>query len=254
MNEPTQENRIRLVLLDEQELFRASLARLLASTPGLEVVGECGNPAAALAVLRASPVDLVLIDPGYVTDGDDGVVSAARRNGYQGRFLIIAETVDARMSARAIRLGASGIFLKSEAPDRLMQAIALVAQGAVWLDRKIVRLLADRSMDGFPPLDDRSSANGLTDRERKVLLGILGGLTNKRIGENLGLTEGAVKGSVQQLFSRTGVRTRSQLVRAVLEGALDTAKGVMKQLSASSNSGLQPSIPGNLSANRHPNG
>ena len=98
----------------------------------------------------------------------------------------------------------------SEAPDRLVQAITLVANGAVWLDRQIIHILANES--AAP-----RSSSVLTEREQKVLLGILGGLTNKRIGQNLGLSEGSVKASVQQLFYRTGVRTRSQLVRIALE-------------------------------------
>jgi DNA-binding NarL/FixJ family response regulator len=60
----------------------------------------------------------------------------------------------------------------------------------------------------------------LTEREQKVLRGILAGLTNKKIGEDLGLSEGTVKTSVQQLFLRAGVRRRSQLVRAAMEGSL----------------------------------
>jgi DNA-binding NarL/FixJ family response regulator len=229
VNGQAHENRIRLILLDEQALFRASLGRLLASEPGLEVVGECGNSAEALQMLSASPVDVVLLDFDRATEDGDGFMSAARRNGYQGRFLIVAATADARSSAIAIQLGASGIFLKSQPPDRLMQAITLVANGAVWLDQSTIRLLADQSVDRFPQLDDRGSENPLTDREQKVLRGILAGLSNKKIGENLGLSEGSVKTSVQQLFSRTGVRTRSRLVRAALEGSLGTAKALMRR-------------------------
>jgi DNA-binding NarL/FixJ family response regulator len=142
--------------------------------------------------------------------------------------LIVAGAADARRSAIAIKLGASGIFLKSEPPDRLVQAITLVTNGAVWLDQRTIRLLADQSVDRFWQLDARGSANLLTDREQKVLLGILAGLTNKKIGENLGLSESSVKTSVQQLFSRTGVRTRSRLVRAAFEGSLGTATGLMR--------------------------
>jgi len=227
VNESTQESRIRLVLLHDQALFRVSLGRLLASEPGFEVVAECGNSAEALEVLSASPVDVVLLDFDRATEGGDGFMSVARRNGYQGRFLIVAGAADARSSATAIKLGASGVFLKSESPERLVQAITLVTNGAVWLDQRTIRLLADQSVDRFPRLDDRRSANLLTDREQKVLLGILAGLTNRKIGENLGLSEGSVKTSVQQLFYRTGVRTRSQLVRAAFEGSLGTAKRVM---------------------------
>lgn len=224
MNQPTHENRIRLVLLDDQALFRAGLGRLLASDPGLEVVGECGDCAETLEILRASLVDVVLLDFDHATSDGDGFMSAARRNGYQGRFLIVASAADARSSAIAIKLGASGIFLKSEPPHRLVQAITLVANGAVWLDQSTIRLLADQSVERFLQLDERGSASRLTDREQRVLLGILAGLSNKRIGENLGLSEGSVKASVQQLFYRSGVRTRSRLVRAVLEGSLGAAQ------------------------------
>jgi DNA-binding NarL/FixJ family response regulator len=218
-----------LVLLHDQALFRAGLSRLLESQPGIEVVGECANAAEALQILSASPVDVVLLDSDHAMEGGDGFMPAARRNGYQGHFLIVAGAADARSSAIAIKLGASGVFLKSEAPDRLMQAIALVANGAVWLDQGTIRLLADQSVERFPRLDGPGSANPLTDREQRVLLGILAGLSNKKIGENLGLSEGSVKTSVQQLFYRTGVRTRSQLVRTALEGSLGTASGLMKR-------------------------
>jgi DNA-binding NarL/FixJ family response regulator len=198
----------------------------------LEVVGECGSPAEALEILSASPADVVLLDFDHGAEGDGGFMSAARRNGYQGRFLIVAGAADAKDSAIAIKLGASGIFLKSEAPDRLVQAITLVASGAVWFDQRTIRLLADQSVARLPQLDDPKSGKPLSDREQKVLLGILGGLTNKKIGDNLGLSESSVKACVQQLFHKMSVRTRSQLVRAALEGSLGTSSGSRRAASS----------------------
>jgi DNA-binding NarL/FixJ family response regulator len=223
VNEQVTGNRIRLVLLDDQALFRTSLGRLLASQPGLEVAGECANSAEAIEILSASNVNIVLLGFDHATKIGNGFISAARRKGYQGRFLIIAGTADPRSTALAIKLGASGIFLKSEPPDRLLQAITLVANGAVWLDQTIIRLLAEQSADRVSRLpfpDDRGSTHRLTEREQGVLHGILGGLTNKKIGHKLGISEGCVKASVQQLFGKAGVRTRSRLVREALEGSL----------------------------------
>jgi DNA-binding NarL/FixJ family response regulator len=247
MDEQTQDHAIRLLLLDSQALFRSSLARLLGSEPGLEVLAECGNPSEASQLLCALPVDIVLLDFAYATDGVDGFMSSVRRNGYEGQFLIVAEIADARTAAFAIKLGAAGIFLKSEAPARLVQAIRLVANGAVWLDQRIVRVLADQSIDQLPQQQEGRATNGLSDREQRVLLGILGGLTNRKIGENLGLSVGSVKASVQQLFCRAGVRTRSQLVRAALEGSLGTARELTSR---------NRSIPAQrkLPAFRQPNG
>jgi DNA-binding NarL/FixJ family response regulator len=223
VDEQIQDRPIRLFLLDSQALFRSSLARLLAAEPGLEVMAECGSSAEALQLLCALPVDVVLLDFEHAVDAVDGFMSSVRRNGYEGQFLVVAETADARSSAFAIKLGAAGIFLKSEAPARLVQAIRLVANGAVWLDQRIIRVLADQSVDRLPPAESGRPAQGMTDREQRVLLGVLGGLTNKKIGENLRLSEGSIKAVLQQLFYRTGVRTRSQLVRAALEGSLGSA-------------------------------
>jgi DNA-binding NarL/FixJ family response regulator len=223
MDEQTTVDGIRLVLVDDQVLFRTSLARFLATQPGLELAGECGTAAEALDILNGSSVDIILSDLDLRTERGDDLISAARHAGYTGRFLIVAGAATAKELATAITLGASGIFLKSDALDRLVQAIRLVASDAVCVDRKVIQLLADRLVD-LPQLDRRMPRNGLTDREEKVLLGILGGLTNRKIGENIGVPEGAVKSIVQQLFRKAGVRKRGQLVRVALESSLTAAR------------------------------
>jgi DNA-binding NarL/FixJ family response regulator len=218
------ENRIRLLLLDDHVLFRASLARYLASEKDLEIGGECTTFAQALDLLGASAIDLVLLDfelgPHHASD----FISAARQAGYPGRFLLVAGAADARAAAVALKLGASGIFLKSESPERLVHAIRLVAAGEVWVDPKVIQMLAEQLVDRYEPLGDQGLAGIQEDRERSVLLGILGGLTNKKIGVNMGLSESSVKNIVQRLFGKAGVKTRSQLVRAALEGSLGTPK------------------------------
>jgi DNA-binding NarL/FixJ family response regulator len=227
MNDQKQESRIRLILLDEHGLFRASLGRLLASEPDLEVAGECGTSAEALEVIRGSTVDVVLLDFDVGAEHGNDFISAARQAGYQGRFLIVAGSADVRNSAIALKLGASGIFLKSEAPHRLVQAIRLVRNGGIWVDQRIIQLLADQLIDRYPQVE----GSPLEDRERNVLLGILGGLTNRKIGDNMGLTESSVKNVVQQLFRKAGVKTRSQLVRVALEGSLGAAQEFLKRQS-----------------------
>jgi DNA-binding NarL/FixJ family response regulator len=212
---------IRLVLLDAQALFRESLSCYLASQPGLEVAGECGTAAGALEVLRGVPVDVVLLDLDLPAAHNE-FISAAVGAGYKGRFLALSGSGDTQRLAAAVNLGTSGIFLKSEAPDRLVQAIRLVASGAVWVDRKVIQLLAAQLVER-PHTDAQGFGNLLTEREEKVLLGILEGLGNRKIGDKIGLSESTVKTVVQQLFLRSGVRTRSQLVRMALEGSFGNA-------------------------------
>jgi len=216
MEQITAESAIRVILLDALGLSRASLARFLAAV-GFEISGECATSGEALDVLRHAAADVILLDFDLYADPAE-FISTAREAGYQGRFLAISSTVDARKSAVALKLGASGIFLKSEAPDRLVQAIRVVAAGDVWIDQKVIQSLAGELIDR-----DRvrgvNSPRQIDDREKNVLLGILGGLSNRSIGEEMGLSESSVKNVVQRLFHKGGVKTRGQLVRMALEGA-----------------------------------
>lgn len=208
---------IRLVLLDDHALFRESLARYLASEPAFKVVGVCATVAQALEILRSGAVDVALSDFDLGAEHGNDFITAARAAGYRGRFLIVAGAADPRSSAAALQLGASGIFLKSDSPGRLVQAIRLVAAGAAWVDPRVVERMADRIA---APSTQETSDRPLDGRELRVLQGVLGGLTNREIGDSAGLSEGAVKHVVQRLFTRAGVKCRSQLVRAALQGAL----------------------------------
>lgn len=219
MHEQTEEKPIRLIVLDDHGLFRVSLARLLASQRGLEVAGECGTSAEALEILSGTSVDIVLLDFDVGAECASEFISSARKSGYRCRFLIVAGTTDAEPSAMALKIGASGIFLKSEAPERLVEAIRLIASGAVWVDEKIIQILADECLNHSGRTDQRSG-NSLETREQRTLQGILGGLSNRDIAEEMGISESSVKNILQGLFTRTGVRKRSQLVRLALEGSL----------------------------------
>jgi DNA-binding NarL/FixJ family response regulator len=199
--------RIRLMLLHARELFRTSLARLLESEAGIELAGECANVDEALQSLPEAQPDVILFDFAIWRD----LVFAARDAGYQGKFLAIAEEMDAASCARALSHGVSGVVLSSDSPTHLVQAIRVVASGGGWVDQSVLQLLADR----YPHHED-IRLDTLAEREQAVLRGVLGGLTNRKIADQIGTSEATVKATLQQLFNRTGVRTRSQLVRILL--------------------------------------
>jgi DNA-binding NarL/FixJ family response regulator len=203
------EEGIRLVLLDDHLLFRESLAKLLAAEQDLRIIGQCANSAEALRMLKTSVVDVALVDLGMSRE----FIDAARKVRYRGKFLVVARSIDATNAASALKSGASGIFLESDSASHLMQAIRLVANGEVWVDQRVLQLLADR----YPQHDVRA-LGPLTDRERTVLNGVVDGLSNRKIGDQLGVSESSIKATLQQLFTKAGVRSRSQLVRIALEG------------------------------------
>jgi DNA-binding NarL/FixJ family response regulator len=115
---------------------------------------------------------------------------------------------------RALEGGVAGIFLKHSPPAQLVEAIEKVMNGEVWLDSKAVRsLIAGANSKS----EEQRTSQPLTSRERTVLKSVFEGLTNKEIAALLEISESSVKAALQQLFDKTGVRSRSQLVRIALE-------------------------------------
>jgi DNA-binding NarL/FixJ family response regulator len=213
-NQPNQQ-RIRLVLLDNHVLVREGLARLLASERDFELLAECSTPSEALKSLSASEVDVLLVDVGMAGE----VIACARKAKYQGRFLVVAREIDATASAFVLKCGASGIFVESDSSSRLIHAIRRVANGEAWVDQKLIQLFAER----YPQQEDRWPGGlTLTEREQTALSGVVDGLSNKKIGDLMGLSESMIKAILQRLFSKAGVRTRTQLVRVALAGQANT--------------------------------
>ena len=188
----------------------------MALEPDLEVVAACGTVAEALDTVGREPVDIVLLDYDLGEDHGSHFISSARRAGYTGKVLMVTAGMTAKESSAALHLGASGIFLKHNSPGTLAKAVRLIMGGEIWVDPKVIQLMADR----VDQREEERVSPLLTEREQQVLRGIFEGLTNKEIGAQLGVTDGAVKATLQQLFQKTGVRTRSQLVRIALEGSL----------------------------------
>jgi DNA-binding NarL/FixJ family response regulator len=202
------QNTTHILIVDDHGLFRESLARVLATEPDFQVVAHCATTDEAAAVLKDHRVDLLLLDFDLGDRDCTKFVGSAVEGGFTGKILLVTAGVNANQAAELVRLGVAGIFLKHDLPALLTQAIRDVVGGKVYLDQELLRgAVAVAAKPGLPP----------TERERQVLLHILEGLTNKEIADRLGVSESSVKASIQQLFSKTGVRTRSQLVRIALE-------------------------------------
>jgi len=207
-------SRTRLLLLDDHTLFRAMLSRLLGTDADLEVVADCSTIQEALGALSQDSVDLVLLDfdLGKKETGFQ-FISQARRAGYSGRIFIVTAGMTDAEYVNAFSLGICGLFLKHSSPELLVEAIHKVMAGQTWIDQRCIQALAN----SISANASRPRQNELTDREKRVLKGVFTGLSNKEIGAQLNVSEASVKSALQQLFSKTGVRTRSQLVRVALE-------------------------------------
>ncbi len=206
-------DRIRILLLDDHALFREGLSRLLEGEPGLEIAACCASVGEATGVLRQKPIDLVLLDYDLGKERGFEFITHARQWGYQGRFLMVTAGMSDAESVRALDLGVSGIFPKHSSPMVLIQAIRKVMAGETWLDENAIQALVRLSKHSV----GATPTKPFTERETQVLQGVFEGLSNKEIGARLSISESSVKAALQQLFQKTGVRTRSQLVRIALE-------------------------------------
>jgi DNA-binding NarL/FixJ family response regulator len=204
---------IRLLLVDDHVLFREGVSRLLATERDFEVVAQCGTAAEALAALASTPIDIVLLD--YDLESETGMrfVSDAHARGFRGKILIVTAGMNELQCSLAWKLGISGVAMKHTSPGKLLDTIRKVGAGGIWNEEVVISRV--RNPGG-------AKATPLTPRERQVLRGVLKGETNRDIAHNLGASLGSVKAALQQLFDKTGVRTRSQLVRVAIERSIET--------------------------------
>jgi two-component system, NarL family, nitrate/nitrite response regulator NarL len=205
-------NRIRILLIDDHTLFRESLARLLEMEPEFEVAGRCATVAEALQVLAGGDVDVILLD--YDLGDEVGTDLLARLDVGASNTKVIMVTAGMRASAALNVAGSAvaGIVLKHSDPRHLIAAVRRVVAGETWWDNG-----GSGTVAGSAPVSSQGSVRSITERQRKVLRSILDGLSNKEIAARMEVSETAIKATIQELFSKAGVRTRSQLVRVAIE-------------------------------------
>jgi DNA-binding NarL/FixJ family response regulator len=200
--------RTQILLVEVDVLLRETLVRLMDSEVDLAVAGQCATTAEALDLLARVPAELVLLDADGGFDAAHEFVHASRASGYAGKLLLMTTDLSPQASVRALQSGVLGIIRKSRGVERLLRAIRLVASGEAWVDPDMVQVLA------------QGGSALLTNREQEVLRGVLDGLTNKTIAARLGVPEATVKAALRRIFRRNGVHSRTQLIRAALDGTL----------------------------------
>jgi len=203
--------RIRALLVDDHALFRESVARALATEADLEM-SHCASIRDALDLIQHEPFDLVLLDHDLGNERAFQFLPAAREIGFRGRVLIVTAWISDLEARRLIRQGVAGIFSKEKPLSALADTIRRIEAGQTDLDPRHAALTAGTGTTGVP-----GSGPRFNERQRRVLRFVLEGLSNKEIAWRLQISESYVKSILQSLFSKTGVRTRGQLVRVALE-------------------------------------
>lgn len=202
----------RLLLVDDHPMMRRGIRQLLELEEDLQVVGEAGNGQEALDQLAELQPDLVLLDNNMPQMNGVETLKKIRERGFTGKVLLFTVS-DAEEDVRdALRFGANGYLLKDMEPEQLIDQLRRVLQGHMTVSPALTPVLAQalRSPQAATQAD-------LTDRERQVLKMISAGLSNKMIGNKLGITEGTVKVHVKNLLHKLGLRSRVEAAVWALE-------------------------------------
>ncbi|MFE2752140.1 response regulator [Actinosynnema sp. NPDC059335] len=212
---------IDVVIVDDQALLRGSFRVLVDSAPDLRVVGEAGDGAEAVSVVRATSPDVVLMD--VRMPGVDGIAATREISASSAARVLILTTFDLdEYVYSALRAGASGFLLKDTPPADVLAAVRVVAEGDALLSPSVTRrLVAEFSRTPEPR---RVRLDSITEREQEVLLLIARGYSNAEIMRELYLSAGTVKTHIGRLLHKLQARDRAQLVIAAYESGLVTAR------------------------------
>jgi DNA-binding NarL/FixJ family response regulator len=202
-------NQIRIVIADDHAVLRESLASLLATEEDFTVEARAANGQEALAQVQEVHPDVLVLDL-FMPQGDGfEVLRTLDRAGSRVAAVVLTGSDSELDYAQAVKLGARGLVLKSDGPEKLFAAIRTVFNGELaFSDELAQQVLTTMSAES------RASANTLarlSERERQIAFYVARGMKNKDIGQELSISENTVKRHLQSIFTKTGARDRLEL-------------------------------------------
>jgi len=224
----------RVVIADDEGMFRASLRQLLAVPssvvhqvygvdvgPGFEVVAEAATGAEAIEAVRSAQPDLLLLDICMPRLSGLDALREIGASAAETRTIILAGGLDKAQLLAAVTFGARAIVLKEYATDLLFEAMTRVIAGHSWLGPALITDLMDavRTM-AHPPAASRQQPFGLTPREREVLSLVVAGCANKEIAQRFAVSEETIKHHLTRMFDKVGAANRLELAMAARRNGL----------------------------------
>lgn len=210
----------KVLIVDDHEIVRAGMRMLLDSSEDIEVVGETNNGREAIEFIENHPVDIVVMD-----------VSMPEMNGVEATQCIKENYPDIRVLALTIhegqdyffqmlQAGASGYVPKRAASEILLQAICHVAQGDVYIEPQIAKLLVTDYLKRVEEGGENLAYDGLSEREREVLTHIAEDYTNREIGNLLGISVKTVERHRENIMKKLNLHTRIELTKYAIRKGL----------------------------------
>jgi Response regulator containing a CheY-like receiver domain and an HTH DNA-binding domain len=205
-----QGEKIRIAIADDHAVLRESLSALLASHRDFEVVGVAGNGAEALELVERVQPDVLVLDLFMpVTDGFE-VLRQLDRSGAKVASVVLTASESQPDYVQVVRLGARGLVLKGETPEKLFSAIRTVADGELAFSDDVAQGVLT-AMSAETQHERATSLHRLSQREKQIAYLVARGMKNKDIALQLAISENTVKRHLQSIFNKTGARDRLEL-------------------------------------------
>ena len=203
------ENRIGIVIADDHMVLRESLTALLQSQPDFHVLGTAANGEEALRLVQEQNPQVLVLD--LSMPGGDGfeVLRTLERAGNRVASVVLTGSESQNDYVQVVRLGARGLVLKADNPQKLFAAIRSVAEGDLAFSDEIAHSILDAMVADQPAVP--SSMTRLSERERQISYMVARGMRNRDIAADLSISENTVKRHLQSIFSKTGSRDRLEL-------------------------------------------
>jgi DNA-binding NarL/FixJ family response regulator len=200
-----------VLLVEDHTIVRTGVRMLLETEPGITVVGEAATVAEALALVPHAQPDIILLDLDLRGENAAACISGLLHVAPAARIVVLTGVRDPEAHRQAVRHGAMGLVLKEHATEMLLQALATVHAGKVWLEPTMVAAVLSELTHPLPPSPEVAKIARLTAREREVITLIGAGLPNKEIAARLGVTEAAVRYHLTAIYAKLGVVDRFAL-------------------------------------------
>lgn len=202
------ENKIKLIIVDDHDLIREGLNRILSFEEDLLILGEGKNGKEGLELIKSLKPDIVLLDINMPIM--NGIETLKNIKAYDKGIKVVMLTVenDRRTINTAIDIGADAYVLKESAGSEITNAIRLVNNGEKYIDKSLVKIIFSDIKNSFNK--EKEILDSLTDRELNILFEISTGLINKEIAEKLFLSEKTIKNYVTNVFRKIYVEDRVQ--------------------------------------------
>jgi DNA-binding NarL/FixJ family response regulator len=201
---------VRILIVDELQIFRDGLRLLLASDVRLQVVGDAGAEPAATALVRELRPDILLLGSLPSDAGQLDMLKRLAAAGLPVRTILLVKSIDAPDIVEALRFGARGVVPKDSGAESLLDSLEAVAAGLYWIGERVAADLP-AMIRRFEHARNDAIRFGLTRREVEVVRGVVTGESNRQIAARLRISDNTVKRHLVNVYNKVGASTRVEL-------------------------------------------